>query len=198
MINQIKKNIARRAVERGIKHLVHFTQAENLPSIQTFGLRSRQELERFKVSFQFNDAQRIDGFLNAVSLSVTSPNYKMFYSLRQSKSVQWAVIFLDAYKVLRNFDCAFHATNAANNSMRFRPIEERKTLDAFESMFYDNEVRKARGLENNEPTDPQAEILCFDPIPPEFFKDIAFSGAMFSYRHDWSYWKKPVNEWEMW
>ncbi|MBR3746078.1 MAG: DUF4433 domain-containing protein [Selenomonadaceae bacterium] len=191
MITQIKRNIALRATERGIKYLIHFTQTENLPCIQTYGLRARQDLENSQIFFHFNDVQRFDGFPNAISLSVTFPNYKMFYSLRQrDKSTQWAIILLDAYELLSNCDCAFHATNAANNRMRFTPLENRMTLAAFESMFYDDELRKARSLEDNEPTDPQAEILCFNPIPTKFFKDIAFDGEMFSYRHDWSYWEK--------
>lgn len=198
MMDQNKKNIARRAAERGIKYLVHFTQKKNLPSIQAYGLRSRQELENASLHFQFNDRQRLDGFWNAISLSVTSPNYKMFYSLRQrDMPTKWAVIFLDAYKVLENCDCAFYHTNAANNAVRYTSIEMRKTLEAFESMFYDDNVREIRGLEDNEPTDPQAEILCFDPIPPQFFEDIIFSGTAFSYRHDWSHWKKVANEWEI-
>ena len=197
-IDANKQKIADKARSRGIKYLVHFTRKENLESIKTHGLQSRQELETASVPFNFNDSWRGDGFRNAVSLSVTSPNYKMFYSLRQNnKSAEWAVILLDACQVLQNCDCAFQSTNAANNAMRGIPIAERKNLAAFDGMFYDDDLRKVRGLKDNEPTDPQAEILCFDTIPPKFFKDIVFAGEFFAPRHDWRYWKKPSNDLEV-
>ena len=189
-MNDIREAIASKALERGVCNLVHFTRQENLESIKAYGLIPRQELENSSAPFIFNDRNRIDGFPNSISLSVTSPNYKMFYSYRQrDTSTRWAVIFLNANKVLRNCDCAFNYTNAANNAVTRKPIESRKNLAAFESMFYDARTRKARGLKDNESTDPQAEILCFDPIPPDFLEDIVFSGEAFTYRHDWAYWK---------
>ena len=152
---------------------------------------SRRALEKSAISFSFNDEQRFDDCLNSVSLSVTSTNYKMFWSLqKKNPSAEWAIILLDAYGVLQNYDCAFQFTNAAGNTMRATPIAERKTLAAFDSMFYDEELRKIRGLKDNEPTDPQAEILCFDTISPKFFKAILFDGDLFAPRHDYRYWKK--------
>ena len=190
-----KSKIADIVQSRNIKYLVHFTQAENLPSIKNYGLMSRRDLEASALSFKFNDVQRFDGYPNSVSLSVTSTNYKMFWSLRKKNpSVKWAVILLDAYGILQNYDCAFQSTNAASNAMRNIPIAKRKTLEAFETMFYDDNVRKIRDLKDNEPTDPQAEILCFDTISPKFFKEILFDGELFAPRHDYRYWKKNVNE----
>ena len=101
---------------------------------------------------------------------------------------------MDACKVLKNCDCAFQYTNAANHAIRSASIESRKTLAAFDGMFYNDNLRESRDLEDNEPTDPQAEILCFDTIPPKYFKEIVFGGEFFTPRHDWSYWKKPANE----
>lgn len=187
----IKSKIADMSRTRGIEYLVHFTQKDNLPSIKKYGLISRRDLEKLAISFSFNDEQRFDGYPNSVSLSVTSTNYKMFWSLRKKNpSIEWAIILLDAYGVLQNCDCAFQSTNAANNNMRVKPIAERKTLAAFESMFYDDNLRKIRDLKDNEPTDPQAEILCFDTISPKFFKAILFDGDLFVPRHDYCYWKK--------
>ena len=186
-----KSKIADRVRTRGIEYLVHFTQKANLPSIKKYGLMSRRDLEKSAISFSFNDEQRFDGYPNSVSLSVTSTNYKMFCSLRKKNpSVEWAIILLDAYGVLKNCDCAFQSTNAANNNMRAKTIADRKTLAAFESMFYDDNLRKIRDLKDNEPTDPQAEILCFDTISPKFFKAILFDGELFAPRHDYRYWKK--------
>lgn len=187
----LKSKIADMSRTRGIEYLVHFTQKDNLPSIKKYGLMSRRDLEKSAISFSFNDEQRFDGYPNSISLSVTSTNYKMFWSLRKKNpSAEWAIILLDAYGVLKNYDCAFQSTNAANNNMRAKTIADRKTLAAFESMFYDDNLRKIRDLKDNEPTDPQAEILCFDTISPKFFKAILFDGELFAPRHDYLYWKK--------
>lgn len=194
-----KRKILDMARARGIKYLVHFTRQENLPSIKTYGLMSRRNLENFALPFNFNDGQRLDGCPNSISLSVTSTNYKMFWSLRQENpSVEWAIILLDAYGVLKNYDCAFQAANAAAKTVRNIPIAERKTPAAFEAMFYDDNLRKIRGLKDNEPTNPQAEILCFDTISPKFFKGILFNGELFAPRHDYRHWKKNDNELELW
>ena len=194
-VDATKRKIVEAARTRRIEYLCHFTRKENLSSIQKYGLLSRQKLENAAMSFQSNDDQRFDGYRNSVSLSVTFPNYKMFWSLRQkNKSTQWAVILLDACKVLQYCECAFQRTNAASNKVRHVPIESRKTFESFDDMFYDENTRRARNLRDNETTDPQAEILCFDGIPPEFIKDIKYSGEYLDPRHDWSYWKKSVGE----
>lgn len=195
-MDDIKKIIARRAAERGIQYLVHFTRQENLPSITTYGLRSRQELNNLSVPFTFNDSHRLDGLLNSISLSITFPNYKMFYSYRmQNRSASWAVILLDTIEVLGNLDCAFQYHNAACREIRSTPIESRKTLKAFEYMFFDGNNRKTFDLKDNETTNPQAEVLCFDSIPSKFFKGVILPTTKgvaenyFAPRRDYSYWK---------
>jgi len=204
---KIENEFVKFAKSRGIEFFVHFTRIENLHGIAEHGLLTRQNLDKMSVDYSYNDSQRLDNLTNSLSLSVTFPNYKMFYKYSQASS-NWAVILLDAEKILSDFPCAFNYTNAANSDIKNKSKEERMTLDAFKGMFYEG-VRTARQLSKNEPTDPQAEILCFSDIPTNYFKAVVFKNSWkadeyrqifpnvpcnvdsdyFAPRHDWAYWK---------
>lgn len=83
--------------QRNINRLYHFTQAENLLNILTYGLLPRKKLEEENICSCFNDDYRYDACLGAVCMSIEFPNYKMFYKLRQDNpSADWAVLQLDA------------------------------------------------------------------------------------------------------
>lgn len=74
--------IERIVTERNIRWLVHFTRIENLESILENGLLPRNNFEGLDVQPLTNDAFRLDGFLEATSLSIESPNYRMFWKCR--------------------------------------------------------------------------------------------------------------------
>ena len=74
-MNEIEKVVN----ERDIRWLMHFTRIENLESILENGLLPRNSFERLDIEPLTNDSLRLDGFLEAISLSIQSPNYKMFY-----------------------------------------------------------------------------------------------------------------------
>ena len=58
-------------------------------------------LKEESMNFQENDVYRYDLDLKMQLLSITFPNYKMFYSIRtQDTSKNWAVLVIDAYSVL--------------------------------------------------------------------------------------------------
>ena len=200
---------------RGIKLFVHFTKIENLPSIATHGLLTRKNLDNQSIQYSFNDDTRRDNITNSLSLSVTFPNYRMFYKYSHA-SADWAIILLDAEKILANLHCAFNYKNASSNDIKKIPIEKRMTLDAFQKMFYDPDgsSRKMRNLNANEPTDPQAEVLCLEDIPVKYFTGIVFKNSAratehkklfpnismkvddyyFAPRHDYKFWQVNFNE----
>ncbi len=68
--------------KRGITTVIHFTRVENLANILAYGLLSRSELDSRDIEYVFNDWQRIDRYPNAISTSISFPNYKMFYRYR--------------------------------------------------------------------------------------------------------------------
>ena len=102
--------------ERRITTLIHFTRIENLRGILQGGLLSRSLLEERGQDFVWNDEQRLDAHKEAVCLSISFPNYQMFYKYRCMTSHDcWVVLLLDA-NVLWKLDCAFYQENAASNA----------------------------------------------------------------------------------
>ncbi|MFZ3440345.1 DUF4433 domain-containing protein [Vibrio harveyi] len=155
--------------QRNIKYLWHFTQLKNVNSILQDGIVPRASLEASESNAAYNDQYRLDGFKNASCLSISHPNYKMFYSLRQKDlSVDWAVFAIKS-EVLWTKDCAFCTTNAASSLVTSTPLTQRKGVSAFESLFLPVAGKPSRQdlqLPSEFPTDPQAEVLVFDTILP--------------------------------
>lgn len=182
-----KAELERRPVEihdlcrsRGITNLIHFTRIENLASILVKGLLCRETLEKNPERERpiFNDPERLDNHKNAICLSISFPNYRMFYRLRQQANSKWVVLVLDA-TILWELDCAFNQTNAASNGMRQLPLTSRKMVCSLSQMFDDNSerFRIKYQLPDAYTTDPQAEVLVFDPIPPSYFQSIHFNNS---------------------
>lgn len=176
--------------ERGITTLCHFTRIENLKSILQRGLVGRSILEEIEIQFLWNDPHRYDRCPEANCLSISFPNYQMFYKLRQKKQKiegvndsQWIVLLLDA-KVLWELECAFCQLNAADNAVTNIPLEDRKRPEALKGMFADFYNISHQDLQIPDPylrhpksaypTHPQAEVLVFDSISVQFIKAIHF------------------------
>jgi hypothetical protein len=161
--------------QRGVTHLVHFTKAQNVPSILRYGLLSRDELAAREITHAINDPHRFDYVTGAICLSVSFPNYRMFYRLRQEHPTDdWVVLRLrpDLVACKR---CAFSYANAATRSIAHSRIAERMTLEALEGMFADHEGMPPRAtldIPDSYPTNPQAEILVLDAIEPNFITDV--------------------------
>ena len=172
-----KTQIRKRAFKRKIKYLVHFTHAANVASILEHGLIPRQQfaamLRRGYDNVKLTDRWRHDAHLDASCLSISFPNYRMFFHyLKRFPEAAWAVLQIDP-AVLWQIDCAFYATNAASKRMSNTPVDSLKTISAFDALFQDYKdehtyvKRSDLCLPNNLPTNPQAEVLAFDIIPPE-------------------------------
>ena len=197
--------------QKNINTLCHFTRAENLQSIFEYGIMSRTTLAAEGIQYYYNDMGRYDRCYNAVCTSIEFPNYKMFYSLRMSSAdVDWVVLKLDS-RVLCDFECAYCWTNAADRSIAYRPIEERMGMSAFLELFEDRKgypMRSELGIPESYPTNPQAEVLIFNTIPPSYiiaacfenrtdtnnyWNDIApdmirIDERLFRPRRDWNEW----------
>lgn len=132
--------------ERSISCLVHFTRLSNLNKILTEGLRSRKDLEK-EGYCSFSDSLRLDGHTECISLSVSFPNYKMFYSLRRDNPEEKWVVLLLQPSILWEKSCAFYRTNAANIMYRFVDIDSRKGVSSFHEMF---EEQEKTFVDNNE------------------------------------------------
>lgn len=165
----------------GVEYLLHFTQCENLENIFKYGLVPRQQLINNTIYSKINDDIRLDGFENASCLSITFPNYKMFYSLRQKNpSIEWAVIGFDR-KILWEKECAFCRDNAASNTMTSIDINIRKTKESFCNLFDEypgQEKRSVLGIDDNMTTNPQAEVLVFDILSTDNIIGVVFNNQL--------------------
>jgi len=182
-----KRQIKSFAEERKIDVLCHFTRVENLSGILRDGLLSRTALERSGASFVPTDMSRLDGYLDAVCLSISFPNYKMFYNKRelfwncsQVRHSQW-VVLLFGVELLWELECGFCLQNAAAYSERRVSREEMRATSAFERMFSDSDgVSRQKlwdlNIPRNYPTNPQAEVLVFETVPTAYLREVYFHG----------------------
>jgi hypothetical protein len=219
MTNSTRRDAIRaNCAARRIDTLVHFTRMENLSGILSEGIVPRSVLERQTRKFILNDDIRADGCKDAVCLSISFPNYKMFWKLRQmDESAIWVVLLVRA-DVLWELDCAFCWANAARSVISRLPLAVRKHPASLECMFPDRcEIsgisRAACGIPDCYPTNPQAEVLAFSTIPPQhvtaaYFNDqggrakfrsleaahlqVGVHAEYFRYRRDWELWKQDT------
>lgn len=166
--------------ERAIPYLVHFTRLTNLASILQHGLCPVSDHGTLRTRPVINDELRLDGHLDGTSLSIGFPNYQMFYKYRQVPNSEWVVLGIDS-SVLWTKDCGFCQRNAATNEIAQQPLDNLRTLAAFQGMFDEIEglnTRQQQRLKSSDPTDPQAEVLVFDKIEPELILGVAFNSRL--------------------
>lgn len=153
--------------KRGITKFVHFTRLDNVESIIKFGI----------VPSYFHDALNINAIKSNnngygyVCLSVSFPNYQMFYKKRlEDPNKNWVVVGIDPSVILDDnifysFDIGNSARSGAYNGT---------TYEDFLSMFKDfgNIKRESLKIPDKFTTNPQAEIMIRSEIPPKYIKSI--------------------------
>ena len=153
-----RNNYKRIVASRNIKELIHFTNILNVNSIMLHGLLPRRLVDREFPNAYVNDENRFDNYKNATCLSVSFPNYKMFYKYQnENKGMDWAVLSLNP-ELLADLDIRyffFFKENAAKSD---------SSRCTFEQMF--------GGSMGCNPENPQAEILAFGIIDPKYIQKI--------------------------
>lgn len=160
--------------DRGIDHLVHFTNINNIDNIMRHGLLNTQDLKEQNIPFIFTDEYKLDG-RHGLSLSVQFPNYKMFYS-KTNKSPQndMVVLLLDP-ELINEKKCLYFYDNAATTELKNMSSSDLMTDIAWEKMFSDKVdgiLRSELKIPNSFTTNPQAEVICLEPIEPKYIKNI--------------------------
>ncbi len=181
MSNPIEKVVR----DRKIEHLVHFTHLENLGSILKKGIYPRNNIQW---AAKFNDTMRLDRHKDAVSLSISLPNYKMFYNIREQCGGSCVVLKINP-SIMWQGSCHFCKYNAADG--RITKLEEKAKCGeaALSDMFSDTDKhslnfkykhshilnsRKQQKLHDSDTTDPQAEILFFGVVPVDKITAVVF------------------------
>lgn len=164
----------------GVSYLLHFTRAENLPSIILRGLYPIGRIGEIDVVPRINDQYRWDGHRDGTSVSIGFPNCQMLYKLRKSMpETKWVVLVLSP-SILWEKMCAFCRHNAADGRISGQPLDALMTPEAFRSMYDEIEGIASRGdqrLKPYDPTDVQAEVLVFDIIEPQYILGVIFEEA---------------------
>ncbi len=177
MENPRTAGIRERAETLRPPYLLHFTNVSNLPSIMRNGLCPVATLAAAANPFQFNDHLRLDGHKDAVSLSISHPNDRMFYKYRLHDPKQkWAVLVFEP-EILWLLPTAFNRYNAADKRMSRLSKDERISVEAFDAMFLPDDnlhSREVNKLLPYDPTDVQAELLVFDVIPSIYVSGVVF------------------------
>ncbi|MGH0430232.1 DarT ssDNA thymidine ADP-ribosyltransferase family protein [Bacillus hominis] len=166
--------------EHGVRFLVHFTQASNLSSIFQNGILPISDLAARNMPYRWNDAYRFDDCYNAACFSIGMPNYKMFYKYRnESPQLDWIVLGIKK-DVLWEKNCAFCVENAASKTITQTSVESRKGVHAFRRLyeeFPNKPTREALKLHPSVPTNPQAEVLIFGNVEPQYIFSVAFENT---------------------
>lgn len=177
----LPRSLAIQAVcrEHEVIKLMHFTRACHISSILEHGLLSRTAVTELPPGQRpiVNDVQRIDGQCGSISVSLSYPNYKMFYKYRMLNSnIMWVVLTLST-QILWELDCAFCYRNASTHEMSHIPLAERKTYESLVQMFGDvgDKSRRQLCLLPSYTTDPQAEVLVLEAIPSSMIESVCFS-----------------------
>lgn len=172
-----KRQIKEILRKRGIREFVHFTDVRNIPSIiDQGGIITRQMMEESNMAFYESDSDRFYKRRDSISLSISFPNYPMFYKKRcQEPDRKWCVFSIDAEKVIDKC-IIINAGNAAAAASESKRIDMTGCVELFESLF-DEQVGqyKRNGLLFKLTTDPQAEVLCLDKILLEDIKKCYFN-----------------------
>lgn len=180
-LDQCISNATEKIVKhRGITSVFHFTKAGNIPSILEHGLHGREKLFSKGIAFELNDEYRNDGFPDAICASLSFPNYKMLYFLRNKyPGDDWAILRLDV-RLLWELPCIFCASNAASAEVKKYPLVEKRGFLAINCLFGDvfrGIQRKDLNIPESYPTDPQAEVLILESLSPDYILNINFDSA---------------------
>jgi hypothetical protein len=167
--------------------IIHYTPIENIPSIIENGIVSVSESKVKDLKIVKNDSQRLDNLLNWISTSIMHPNYAYMHSIKaRDPHKQFAIVELDP-KLLWTHDWIAFPTNAAakeSQSLLLNDPNRLMGLNGLINLFKDgisrdrlNPAKISRSsysLSDNEPTDPQAEVMFFREIPSHFIKRVYF------------------------
>ncbi len=203
----------------GIEALVHFTHIANLNSILQYGLLGRAQLESMSwvEPPKYNDIHRLDGQREAICLSISFPNYKMFYKYSFNNRSDWVVLLLKP-SILWKLDCKFYQENAASKNAKENITEirtqARKQPEALKNMFsnYGHLKREVLEIPSFFTTHPQAEVLVFNQIDTQYIDAVHFYnlnvGNCWAKQNPGNYLQKfygecryyfsPRQDWDMW
>jgi hypothetical protein len=156
---------------RMINRLVHFTNTRNLESIfQTKGLYSIHRLREKEKNYVASDLKRLDGLHDYICCSITNINPYYFNSCQERNPIDdYCVLVLDARLIYKR-ESLYSISNVARERNGHELQNTASTFEYFNKLFADSLtidnrlIRRKATLNDNETTDPQAEVLIHNNI----------------------------------
>ena len=172
------QKIANFILRRTIAHLFHFTHVNNLDSIFSDGIRTRQYLEKESIAHHVTDKDRLDGFKESISFSVGEPNRLLLPEKSFQQNHELVILEVSANALLTQNFAAFPSNVASGyfqsevitNSARYVGIR------GLQGLFLNENLRREAKLSSEVPTDTQAELLFFENIDIQRIQRIHISG----------------------
>lgn len=162
-MERYRAEIRKEALRRDLPGLLHFTRIENLASIIDHGIVSRRALDDAGHPYHASDQYRFDGKPEAVSISVSHPNYAMFEAKQRTlPSTDWVVLLLDL-AIVWELPCRFCRRNAASKSMA-EARGAQAGVWTFRSMFIADDGSDC----GDETANNDAEVLVYGAIDPTY------------------------------
>ena len=153
--------------KRSINRIYHFTHIDNLISILNYGLLSRDFMTRKQLPFVFTDDQRLDELQDTICCSLSIANYYMLNRKIEQLGNYFVVLEFGSTALLfKKFAC--FPSNAARSDLKKLAKETPSNFVGavgLAGMFLNREVRAEYNVPVSVPTDVQAELMFFEPIP---------------------------------
>ena len=153
--------------KRSINRIFHFTHINNLISILNHGLLSRDFMTNKQQSFTFTDNQRLDELQDAICCSLSIANYYMLNRKVEQMGNHFRVLEFGYTALLfKKFAC--FPSNAARSDLKKLAKENPSNFvgaAGLSGMFLNRAVRAEYDVPRSVPTDIQAELMFFEPIP---------------------------------
>lgn len=146
---------------RGVKRLCHFTHLENLPSIATHGLLSRDELSRRDIRFRFNDSHRLENQRDHVCCSIQVPN--AYLMKRFSLEIDGVILAVDTGASRADSTLVSRHNAATGMGLYLKDLSDLSLDQCFEKQvgrYWRNQNHLSYC-----PTNLQAEILISKCVP---------------------------------
>lgn len=161
-------------LEKKITSLFHFTHLSNLDSILRHGLKTKKRLMESEIPYQSSDPDRLDGIIDSISVSISTPNYWLLSRKLFEFNQEIAVLELDVSTLIQYPFIAFPSNAARSDLKKLREVEpnEFEGLEALKNLFLNNQLRTDKSIPPHEPTDIQSEIMILHDLPPSQIKSI--------------------------
>ena len=208
-------------IEKKIESLFHFTTEKNLLSILDNGIVPVNMHVSMNIYSEHNDHQRMDNKLDYSSISISFPNYKLFWNFREIyKNTNWGVLLISPDLLFSESNYfLFYDKNAASGPNNLKSEKELNTFNSFKNMFGPYKENKDKIVEREEldipdnyTTNPQAEILVKGIISPSFIREVHFyedvnnneTIHLYKKKHPEiifslnNYYFKPRKDWHFW